>query len=320
MNVTHYNAIALNWQPDEKDTRSFYLIIVAALVVSLVLAIVLQSITVPESARKKAVVPDRVAQFIKTKPKPPKPVVPPKAKPKPPPPPPPPPKTVVERKKPKEVKPLTESQKKARKTAEQTGILALSNEFADLIDSSSVDQAVAGAIKSGNGAQAKAAGINADALIKGATKGSGGINSADVVASVGTSQLSQAELAQVQTSLIKGSATKEDDKKSDASVAKQGRGDNVRSEEEVVLIFDQNKGRLQSLYLRERRKSPSLQGKIVFEITISPAGKVTNVRIVSSELNNASLERRLVSRIKSFSFGNKSVEPVTVTFPIDFLP
>jgi len=85
-------------------------------------------------------------------------------------------------------------------------------------------------------------------------------------------------------------------------------------------VFDQHKGSLYSIYNRERRKKPGLKGKIVLELTISPEGKVTAARIVSSELNDPSLERRLLARVKMFKFQEKSVEPVTVVFPVEFLP
>ena len=74
------------------------------------------------------------------------------------------------------------------------------------------------------------------------------------------------------------------------------------------------------IYRRARRADPGLKGKIVLEITIAPSGKVLRVRIKSSELNNPSLEARLIARIKRFDFGVSQTEKVTVTFPIEFLP
>ena len=94
----------------------------------------------------------------------------------------------------------------------------------------------------------------------------------------------------------------------------------MRTEEEVIVVIDRNKGQLQALYDRERRKSPGLKGKIVFEISVAPEGSVTNVRIVSSELDHPVLERRLMARIGSLVFKAGKVETVTVTFPIEFLP
>jgi len=71
---------------------------------------------------------------------------------------------------------------------------------------------------------------------------------------------------------------------------------------------------------RALRDEPSLQGKVVLELKISPAGQVVDLRIVSSELKAPDLERKLLARIKLFDFGAKDVDAITVTWPVDFLP
>jgi periplasmic protein TonB len=42
--------------------------------------------------------------------------------------------------------------------------------------------------------------------------------------------------------------------------------------------------------------------------------------VLSSELNDPELERKLVSRVKLFRFEAKDVGTITVTKPIDFFP
>jgi len=93
-----------------------------------------------------------------------------------------------------------------------------------------------------------------------------------------------------------------------------------RTYEEVSLVFDRNKGAIYSLYSRALRKDPTLQGKVVLEITIDPSGRVTACKVVSSELNNKTLESKLVARVKLLNFGAKNVDVLVVTYPIDFLP
>lgn len=311
MTSTNYEYIALNWQPDHTENRQFLLIATIVLGICLLLAIVVNMVEVPNEPRQQTKVPDRVAQFIKKQPKPQKIEAPkPKAKPKPPPP----PKPKVERKKDEPKKPLTKVQKEARAKAEKSGILALSDELSDLMDSSAVDAAVAIGVSNDRVGRSEIAGLSTDAIINSTGKGSGGVSNEGIIAGVKNTQLGQVALSQIQQSLI------DDEKIQQEEPIARVRGDNVRSEEEVQVVFDRNKGRLQSIYLRERRKNPSLEGTIIFEITISPEGTVTNIRIVSSELNSPSLEKRLISRIKAFKFSSKSVEPVTVSFPIDFLP
>jgi len=93
-----------------------------------------------------------------------------------------------------------------------------------------------------------------------------------------------------------------------------------RSREEIELVFDKNKGAIFALYNRALRNDPSLEGKLVLRLTIAPNGAVTFCEIVSSELGDEELERKLVQRIKLFRFEARDVEPITTTKPIDFFP
>jgi TonB family protein len=93
-----------------------------------------------------------------------------------------------------------------------------------------------------------------------------------------------------------------------------------RSREEIELVFDKNKGAIFALYNRALRADPTLEGKLVLRLTIAPTGEVTFCEIVSSELDDPELERKLVLRVKQFRFEAKDVEPITTTKPIDFFP
>jgi len=93
-----------------------------------------------------------------------------------------------------------------------------------------------------------------------------------------------------------------------------------RSREEIELVFDRNKGAIFSLYNRALRMDPTLEGKLVLRLTIAPNGEVTFCEIISSELGDADLERKLVARIKMFRFEARDVEAITTTKPIDFFP
>ena len=94
----------------------------------------------------------------------------------------------------------------------------------------------------------------------------------------------------------------------------------ARSREEVELVFDKNKAAIYALYSRALRDNPALQGKVVLEVTISPSGDVTACRVVSSELNDPELERKLVARVKLFKFAAKDVATMTTIKPIEFFP
>lgn len=93
-----------------------------------------------------------------------------------------------------------------------------------------------------------------------------------------------------------------------------------RSLEDIQIVMDRNKSGLYSLYNRALRRDATLQGKVVLEITIAPSGEVTRCRIVSSQLNNAELEDRIIRRVQLINFGAKDVSEMTIKYPIHFIP
>ena len=97
-------------------------------------------------------------------------------------------------------------------------------------------------------------------------------------------------------------------------------GKATRSQEEIELEFDRNKGAIYALYSRALRDRADLQGKLVLEFTIAPSGEVTACRVVSSELNDAELERKIVARVRQIRFPARDVEAITTTKPIEFFP
>jgi periplasmic protein TonB len=104
------------------------------------------------------------------------------------------------------------------------------------------------------------------------------------------------------------------------TLTKSASGKASRSIEEIKLVFERNKGAIYAIYNRALRDEPALQGKVVLELKIAPGGEVSGLRLVSSELKNDELEKKLLARIRSFDFGAKDVEVMVVTWPVDFLP
>jgi periplasmic protein TonB len=318
MSAILYENLALDWSPDRKGDIEIKVITVVVLIIMLVMGVMFSSIEVPKEERKsRAAVPERIAKFVMQKEKPKPIVVKPKLKQKLKPKPKPKPKIkkIPRKKKAVHKKTITKSQKKARKKAESSGLLALGNELADLIDTSATSAIVSGKISRKSTVSKKAASVNKQLLMADAGKGSGGVSSSKYKASISKTKLTNRQLTQVRQSLALGNA-----EEGDKSRKSKSRTGNIRAEEDVTVVFDQNKSKLYSVYNRARRKDPGLKGKIVLEITILSSGKVSKVRIISSELNNAKLEKRLVSRIKQFNFGPQKVESLVVVYPIEFLP
>jgi TonB family protein len=144
-------------------------------------------------------------------------------------------------------------------------------------------------------------------------QGSGGINTATLSRGFGGGGggLTGRSTTQVAGSLSGG----------EGKAVRSGSGQKAsRSREEIELVFDRNKGAIYALYNRALRDNPSLQGKVVLELTIAPWGEVTSCRVLSSELADPELERKLIARVKMFRFEERDVEAVTTTKPIDFFP
>ena len=297
-----YRLYDLPWSPTEEVERRFRKVVRNAFIVFAIFAILIPMLPVQEKTRVKAPdIPDRIVKLVIEK----------KA---PPPPPPPPPK--VEEKKPEPVKKLEEPKPQppkpdARERA-QKSMVKLQDQLAELRDMSLLDKAAE--TKNLTGKVGESTRSERSLITSKVGASSGGINTASLSRGYGggAGSLNGHTTTQVTSAVLAGQAAD--------NVQRSGNGKASRSEEEIALVFDRNKGAIYALYTRALRDKPELQGKVVLELTISPDGEVTKCSIVSSELNDADLERKLVARVKSFRFEARDVETITTTKPIDFFP
>lgn len=270
------------------------------------------SIQVPKNDRaEQAVIPERIARYIaeRSRPEPipetrPQPVQPPKPEPQ------------IQRPAPEARKPLTKVEEKARKSAQGSGLLALSKELSALADTSSINTMVAKKINM-SPTNTSAATVDTHILTSDTGRKSGGVRQDAHVGNVGTTNLvdNQQQLAQGLLAANNGKTASPAGK----STA-QGHAANGRGEEDVAVAMDQHKSILYSIYNRARRSNPGLKGKIVLVITILPSGQVSNVVIKSSELNSPELEASIVARVRQFEFGIRQGGPLTVTQTVEFQP
>jgi len=305
----------LPWVETNED-RNFRRLLITLLVIFLVAGLVLDSLTLPEITQRKLVdVSPRLARLIleKQKVKPPLPKIE-KAK----------PEQKKKAEKPKEKKkdkpekvkkevPKAKT-KAAREVAQQSGLIALSDELADLRESFDLDNIIE-LPQQTTGKQATELASTSDVLSSQAKQSSGGITTNTLTRKIETSELATRKTTTV-TSNIK---TTQAANSTGAGTSQSGRTA-TRSAEEVERVFQKNKGAIFSIYNRALRKNPSLAGKVVVELTIDPNGRVIKVAIVSSELDDKKLERKLALKIKKFIFASANVPQITVSYPIDFLP
>lgn len=296
--VSYYHSPELPWSRALAEEKRFRAITAAALILFVALCLLIAWLEVPKPDRAAVEqLPPRLAKLVI------------KEQPAPPPPPPEPVPAEPEQKPeapkaeaPKETAPAVAA---AREKAARSGLLALQSELAALQrnDLSAL---------LGNRPLVKGQaqdGARRSTITSTATTGSGGIDTSQLSRDTGETQLAARDTTVVESALLA----------EEQQAAKQ-RKPTGRSIEEIKRVLDQNKGALDALYQRALRSNPTLQGKVVLEITIAPSGAVVSCKAVSSELDDAELLRKLVARVQLFQFGAKQVEPTVFTWPLDFLP
>ncbi|NND37062.1 MAG: TonB family protein [Gammaproteobacteria bacterium] len=311
-----YRTWALPWDFADEDNDKLRAIGKKVLIATLVLTVLLSLLPIPEIDRDEADrVPPRFAKLMldKPKPPPPPPVVETKPEPKPEEP------KIVEEKKPEpkvvekkpEPKPVDKVEE-ARKKASVAGLLPFADDLADLRDNQAIASVRADRQLAGAAGEAKRS--ERSMITSKAGKGSGGINTAAMSRDTGGAGLDAALATTAVSSTVAGLESAPLVDRPDAIDAP------ARSREEIEMVFDQNKGAIYALYNRALRRDPSLQGKMVLRLTIEPSGAVSMCEIVTSEIEDAELQRKLISRIKLFRFEAKDVARITTTKPIDFFP
>ena len=295
----YFRSYDLPWEIDPEDQRRLRRLLTGGLLLLLLFGVILPFIHLPKlSEAAGEAVPERLARLmVEEKPKPP---------------------PVVEQPKPKpESKPVpvpkpVDKTAEARKKAQNSGLLKFRDELADLRQN--VDLTPLGQTKNLQGAVGQDSHAERSLIASKAGGASAGITTANASRGFGTGAGSlTGHDTTVVNSRIAAAGTP-------GGASKGGSGKPSRSQEEIALVFDRNKGAIYALYGRALRDMPDLQGKLVLEFTIAPSGEVTECHVVSSELKDADLERKIVARVKLFRFEAKDVAAITSTKPIEFVP
>lgn len=291
----YFRRFELPWAAGEETERRFLRLLRILLIIATLFAIAVWLLPKPERAKVKPEdLPERVVQLIVEKPKPPPPPEPEKPEPEP------------EKPKPVEQKPV----EKPKPNVRNQGMLALADELAALRDQNLdlKDPQMKTPVEDARSER--------NLITSAAGRASGGINTANMSRGFGggAGDIGQHTTTQVQH----GSGL---DPNAGGRVQRTGTsGKASRAREEVEIVFDRNKGALYALYGRALREAPELAGKVVLEFTIAPSGEITMCRVVSSELNDPELEKKIVARVRQIRFKPADVEPLTVSKPIDFFP
>ena len=294
--ASNYRIFELPWTPSEEEEQRFKRLLRAAFIVFALLGIIVPLLPVEQRAIAPPV-PEEAVKLVLQPPPVPKPEVKPKEEPKP----------VVEKPKPVPIDKAEEARKKAQKQ-----VNAWKDQLADLRDVIEPKQNQELLSKVEGPSRSERSLITSNVAT-----GSGGINTASLSRGFGgaTGQLNGHQTTQGISSFADAM------NKGHAEATRSGTsGKAARSREQIEMVFDRNKAAIYALYNRALRDNPTLQGKVVVELTIAPSGEVTECHVLSSELKDEELEKKLVARIRLFRFDPKDVEPITTTKPIDFFP
>ena len=310
--VALYRDYELPWTPSEQEQRRLRRVLGAVLGLFIAFGVIIPLLPERPKTAAPPAVPERVIEFLLERPKP-KPV-------------PPPPK--VEAPKPVELpkletpvvkpppqpkqQPKPQPKPDPKQKAASTGLLALSQQLAELRQLDVNTKTDTKALNAGAGEKTR---VDRALLTARVGEGSGGIAVSAVSSGFGggSTGLKGHDTARVAPPPSAGPPAND--------VERSGRSlKAARTREEIELVFDRNKSAIYALYSRALRDKPTLQGKVVLEVTIAPSGEVTACQVVSSELNDPELERKLVARVRMFRFENRDVATMTTSKPIEFFP
>jgi TonB family protein len=293
----YYRPMAVQWRGDPHDNRRLRRISMLVLLFTLLLSVGVMNIIVPEPEVEETKLPPRLAKLVIEQQKP---------------------EPQQKQQRSEELKPTetaaapkTAAQARARAKAKKSGLLAMSDTFESLKDNT-FEAKLANQENVTVSGRHSAATQNTIVASQVASS-SGGIKTSSLSNETGSGGLKGRSTSRVSSDLADAVAAAADRRVG-------GSGKASRTDEEIQIVFDRNKAALYRLYNQQLRINPTLQGKIVLKLTISPSGQVTMCKVVSSTLKSPALERKIELRVRLFNFGAKKVDAVTISYPIDFFP
>lgn len=348
MQTPYFSLPSLPWDRFAEEENRFRLIIGVTLLIFIVVSFLIATVDLPQKVRQQAeVIPPRVAKLVTEKRLPPPPPPPPKVEEKKPELKPEPEKKVEKKPEPEKPKPEKKPEPKPKpqekpkvtvKTPEQVqaerkqeakqeavkaaavfdSLADLRDQTADVSSSLNTQQQALSA----SSVDGPAAATQRNLIGKAAAGGSGGVQVAKASTGGGGAGTvgGTGRLAKASTTAVASSIAKVADPVKQAAAKTGASGKARRTTEQIQLVFDRYKGQIYSIYRRALREDPGLEGTLLLKLQIQPNGTVTACSVVSSELGNPDLERKIVVKVKQLNFGNANVEVWSGNFPIKFFP
>ena len=291
--TANYRVYTLPWETDAREQRRFRLMLLIGLLLVLAMGLMFHWLDMPErNESAEQAVPPRLARLMEEAPKPP---------------PPPPPPELPKPPEPKEPPKPVDTRKKMEQNSSMRAIRDALADLRDPVDTATLQQKnLTGEVSADSRAERSLIASNV---------GTGSSSNVTANASRGFGSGAGSLSGHDTMAVRSGLAT------AGPKVDRTGKsGKAARGSEEIELVFDRNKGAIYALYNRALRDNPELKGKLVLEMTITPAGDVADCHVISSELGDAELERKIVARVKLFKFEARDVELISVRKTIEFFP
>lgn len=330
MSLAMTSNTVLPWSSSTAENKLFGKITTAILLLTICSALWVNMVTIPETPRiERESLPPQLARLIKAKPPEIKKVEPPKPKPEP---------DLKKREKPKPVekkpepikakpvpkakpKPVPKAQAKpdpqaeitkAKAKAKQSGLLAFQDDLANMRKDLNLNNLAKTDTIKGGGQQAKTERKRVGQIVN---NKSGGVSSGNLSTNIGA----KGELAGRRSTEfvapnegVASLAAKQ--------IEQEDQVIGSRDLESIRAIIAEHKGAIYSLYRKALRKNPELEGKVTVQLVIEPNGSISKAKILSSELEDEKLEKRLLSRIKIINFGSQNASQTQLEYSFNFLP
>lgn len=95
---------------------------------------------------------------------------------------------------------------------------------------------------------------------------------------------------------------------------------NSRSSGDIMQVLTENRSQVTHVYNKHLRNDPLLSGTVEVEMVIEPSGRVSDVRIISSNTYNPAFELELARTVETWRFGavDENEGSLTVQYPFNF--
>tara|TARA_Y100001935_G_scaffold246738_1_gene241754 strand:- start:686 stop:1210 length:525 start_codon:yes stop_codon:yes gene_type:complete len=88
--------------------------------------------------------------------------------------------------------------------------------------------------------------------------------------------------------------------------------------DEIQLEFSNYQRQFQNCWIQRFKDKPDLNGQVSFKVQISPRGKISEIQLVHSDIDDPLMLQCLNSTLSRMQFREFEGEPIEVIFPLEF--